>query len=429
MNNGLFTVTAFTIRNKMKSKAFLVTTIIIALILSVVINLPYIISKFSSDGPVKVGAVETDTAVPKLLEQYFAAQKDPSIEMVLYKDQGSKEANEQYAKDKIDAKEIKGYLEFHDDPAAGFPKVTYKSKGTFNMGTQGNLQTALQTVKTETVARDILSKEQLAKIQAPVILDHLQISTTSGGAGSVGSGKTQEEINLATGLVYVLIIFLFMGTMISGQLIATEITAEKSSRVMEILITSVSPLKQMFGKILGMFVVAISQIILFVGVALLNLNMPQNVGQLKGLNINLSDIDPALLVYAVLFYLMGFFLYSTLFAAVGSIVSRTEDLGQAIMPITFLSMAGFYIAIFGLSSPTSTFVTAMSFVPFFTPFIMFLRLGLTDPPLWEVLVSIGLLAAAIFLLGWLSARIYRVGVLMYGKRPSWKEIRKAMKAF
>jgi ABC-2 type transport system permease protein len=136
-----------------------------------------------------------------------------------------------------------------------------------------------------------------------------------------------------------------------------------------------------------------------------------------------------LLVYFIIFYFLGFFLFAMLYAAVGSLISRTEDLAQAILPVTFLSLGSFYIGIFGLNSPTAGFVTAMSFVPFFTPLIMFLRIGMTDPALWQILISILDLLLTILGVAWLSAKIYRVGVLMYGKRPGFKEVLKAMRAY
>src|SRR5690606_24699542 len=116
-----------------------------------------------------------------------------------------------------------------------------------------------------------------------------------------------------------------------------------------------------------MLLIGLTQIALFVVVTLINLSLPHNKDALAGFDINLSAVDPLLLFYFILFYLMGYFLYATLFAGVGSIVSRTEDLGQAITPITILSLAAFYIGIFGMSSPNSPFIIITSFIPFFTP--------------------------------------------------------------
>lgn len=428
--NSFVTVMAFTLRNKLRTKAFLITTLIIAIILSVVVNLPYIISAFSSGSVDSIGYIET--SAPKVtgpLKAYYDKQEEPELKLVAFPDAGSAKANEQALKQAIADGEIKGYLAFSPGEGADFPKVTYKSEELLAMGAPGSIPTVLQQIKTETVLKDAnLTDAQKAQLFAPVEIGSVQI-TTSEGAGSVGEGKTPEERGVAMGLVYVLLFVLFLGIMVTGQLIATEITAEKSSRVMEVLVTSVSPLKQMFGKIAGMFLVGLSQIALYVVVFLINLSLPHNQGMLESMNIDLGAIDPLLVVYAVVFYLLGYFLYATLFAAVGSIVSRTEDLGQAVMPLTFLSLGGFYIGMFGMAQPNSTFVEAASFIPFFTPFIMFLRIGLADPAIWEVALGLGLLVVSILFFGWLSAKIYRTGVLMYGKRPSIKELRKAMKAY
>jgi ABC-2 type transport system permease protein len=422
---------SFSLRNKLRTKSFIVTTIIIAVILSIVVNLPYIITKFSNDDePDRIGFVENDApAVTERLKAFYASREKPDIELVGYPDAGSAEANEAAMKDRVKNKEIKGYLDFETEGLT-FPAVTYKSEKLMDTGKTSSLSGALQAIKADIILSGAnLTDEQRAALAQPVQIEAVQITTVE-GTGSIGEkGKTVEEQALAYGLVYALIVVLFMGIMITGQLIATEVTAEKSSRVMEILVTSVAPLTQMFGKIIGMFLVGLLQIGVYIAVFIINVMLPHNQEMLQDLHIDLSSVDPMLIVYAVIFYLTGYFLYATLYAAVGSIVSRTEELGQAVMPLTMLSLAAFYVGIFGASQPYASFVEITSFIPFFTPFVMFLRIGLADPALWEVLLSLGILLATILALGWLSAKIYRTGVLMYGKRPTIKELAKAMKAY
>ena len=422
---------SFSLRNKLRTKSFIVTTIIIAVILSIVVNLPYIITKFSNDDePDRIGFVENDApAVTERLKAFYASREKPDIELVGYPDAGSAEANEAAMKDRVKNKEIKGYLDFETEGLT-FPAVTYKSEKLMDTGKTSSLSGALQAIKADIILSGAnLTDEQRAALAQPVQIEAVQITTVE-GTGSIGEkGKTVEEQALAYGLVYALIVVLFMGIMITGQLIATEVTAEKSSRVMEILVTSVAPLTQMFGKIIGMFLVGLLQIGVYIAVFIINVMLPHNQEMLQDLHIDLSSVDPMLIVYAVIFYLTGYFLYATLYAAVGSIVSRTEELGQAVMPLTMLSLAAFYVGIFGASQPYASFVEITSFIPFFTPFVMFLRIGLADPALWEVLLSLGIQLATILALGWLSAKIYRTGVLMYGKRPTIKELAKAMKAY
>ncbi|QTH41668.1 ABC transporter permease [Cohnella sp. LGH] len=421
MNNSLWTVMSFTMRNKLRSKGFIIMTVVLAALMIVGGNLPYLIDKLSGGGDgeaAKIGYAEASQAqVVEGLKDHYAKLPEPKVELVGM-------ASEEQLKSALENSDLKGYLTFADDAAAGFPKVTYNSKSAFEGGISSSLATALQQVKYDTLLEGAgLDETQKAQLYAPVAFQTQKVSFTD------EKGKTEEEQGMAIALTYIMIIMLFMAVMITGQLIATEITAEKSSRVMEIIVTSVSPLKQMWGKILGTFLVAMIQIVVLVGALVANLTLPHNTDILKSFGFDLSSIDPLLLVYAVFFYLAGFFLYATLFAAVGSIVSRTEDLGQAVMPITMLTLVGFYIAMFGLNQPDSTLMVVCQYIPFFSPFLMFLRIGLAEPAWWEIALSIGILIASILAIGWLSAKIYRVGVLMYGKRPSMKEIVKAMKAY
>jgi ABC-2 type transport system permease protein len=423
--NNLSAVLGFTIRNKFRSKSFVITTILLAVLISIGVNIPYLITLFQSDKAINIGMIGEQSNIGEKLKVYYDSAEKKEVNLIVYPSVGSADPEAMF-KEQIIEGNIEGYLVVSEEVSFGFPVITYKSEDTMDFGTLNKLRNGLQQVKMGTVVQDLnLSKDQVDTISAPVQIEKIQISAT----GDATSGKSEEQIAAASGMVYVLIILLFMFVMVSGQLIATEITAEKSSRVMEILITSVAPLTQMFGKIIGMIIVTFSQIAVLAAAVTINLMLPHNQNAISELNLNLSDIDPILIVYALVYFLTGFFLYATMFAAVGSIVSRTEDLGQAILPITMLTMAGYFIAIFGISDPNSTLVQVTSFIPFFSPFIMFLRLGTTDPAVWEVVLSFAILIVTIIGIGWLAAKIYRVGVLMYGKRPSFKELFKAMRAY
>lgn len=422
--NSMRTVIAFTMRNKLRSKSFIITTIILGVLLVVGANVPYFIDKLTGPGSAaKVGYVNGEQGeIVKGLEQQFGQAEKQKVQLVPVEASGSEADKTAALQQAIDDGKIKGYLTFTDNQEVGFPDVVYHSKKMLDSDTSGALQAGLQTVKTQQAVRDAnLTDEQFAKLLAPVKLDTVQIAD--------GGGKTEAEQGTAIGLTYAILILLFMSVMITGQLIATEITAEKSSRVMEIIVTSVAPLKQMFGKVIGTFLVGLLQLVVLIGAALVNLTLPHNKGALEKYGIDLSSVEPKMIIFAIVMYLLGYFLYAMLFAAIGSLVSRTEDLSQTSMPVTMLSLAGFYIAIYGLTNPESSFITVCSFIPFFSPFILFLRIGLADPAWWEIALSVGILIASVLVIGWLAAKIYRVGVLMYGKKPSFKEVFKALRAY
>jgi ABC-2 type transport system permease protein len=220
---------------------------------------------------------------------------------------------------------------------------------------------------------------------------------------------------------------IYMSVIYYPNMIAMEVATEKSSRVMEILISSVSPVKHMFAKIAGIGSLGILQMLLFgvsgyLAIKTAGTSMTEGVFSVFGF----SDVKISTFLFAVLFFLLGYFLYAVLAALLGSLVSRTEDVQQLMLPMMFLIIVASFIAFSGISVPEAKFVTVTSYIPFFAPLVMFLRVGMLDIPLWEPLVSIGLMLVTIGLLGWFGARVYRGGVLMYGSSQSLKDIRKAI---
>src|SRR5690625_699404 len=240
------------------------------------------------------------------------------------------------------------------------------------------------------------------------------------------SAKTEEELNIARGIVYVMIFILYMAVIIYGQMIATDVATEKSSRVMEILISSASPVSHMFAKIIGIALLGLTQIVIFISFGYIVISskmkeLPEDVFTVFGF----GDNSLSIYLYALLFFILGYLLYATIAAMLGSLVSRVEDVQQLIMPMVFLIMIAFFIAMFGLVTPDTKFITITSYIPFFTPMIMFLRIGMLDVPAWEIILSIVLLLITLVLFSLLSARIYRGGVLMYGPSRSLRDFKKA----
>lgn len=424
--NSIWTVIRFTFGQRMRSKAFIISTLLLVVLMSIVANLPNLIQSFSSNKPSVIGVFPDQQNVSGQLKNYFQSNPDDNIQITLLPDQGSVQKNGDYGKQQLSDKQLKGYvLTKPGSNADSFPSFVYESKDSTSPGIMSSLKNGLQHIKTEMAVQDAgLTANQQTRLFAPVTLSQLQISLSG-----TGHTRSASQIKLAYALVYVLLLLLYIGVLGSGNMVAMEITSEKSSRVMELLISSISPLKQMFGKIIGIGMVGLTQMLVFIIIGIINVNANKGSSAIKALHINLSDIQSSLVLYFVVFYICGYFIYATMYAAVGSIVSRTEDVGQAMMPLTLLVVAGFMIAMFGLQAPTAPFITVMSFIPIFTPLIMFLRIGMASPPAWQIAIGIVEMLLAVVGLAWVAAKIYRTGVLMYGKRPSFKELRKAMRNF
>ncbi|WP_172196759.1 ABC transporter permease [Saccharibacillus qingshengii] len=429
--NRLGTVIGFTFKNKVRTKSFLITTLLLALVMTIGIHVPFFIQLFQGDDAAgnKIGiAAQENTEIAQQIEDYVAELPDNDIVFVRMEDEDTAALNKQ-----AQTQDLAGYLQIVTAPPAAdgstaFPQVSYVSEGgSVPTDVQAVLQPALESAKTRFITEGALSDEQIAQLTTPVQLGASSYDETS-GTGTAGAEEDKfNPMNFIT--VYVLMTLFFFSAMLTGNMIASEVTSEKSSRVMEILITSVSPLTQMFGKVIGVFLVGLLQIAVFGVTIAVNLMLPYNRDVLAGFDLDFSQMPYDVLIYGLIFYVLGYFLYALLYAAVGSIVSRTEDLGQAVTPLTMLSLAAFYIGIFSLNNTDSLLMKISSFVPFTSPTTMIARIGLGEIAFWEIAVSLVLLLASIFFFGWLSAKIYRTGVLMYGKRPSFKELRKAMKAY
>ncbi|MFD2443089.1 ABC transporter permease [Bacillus sp. CGMCC 1.16607] len=400
-----------TYASKIKTKSFIVTTVISVAILLALTNMNRIIDAFNSNDEKKIAVIdETGQLVVPLQEQMKAIDKELVIEIF--------KGSERKAEKSIEEGNYKGLLvlSYNKDH---LPAATYKANSVADTEISGGLERALQQLKMmETASQINLTMEQLAKLNEPIQFEKIALEKDA---------KTEEELNQARGLVYVLLFIIYFSVIMYANMIAMEVATEKSSRVMEILISSVSPVKQMFAKILGIGLLSLTQLAIQLSVGYFSVK--KNLSSLEGGFFDafgFNSLPIMTIIYAVIFFVLGYFLYATLAAFLGSLVSRIEDVQQMITPMTLLVVAGFMLAMFGLGNPEASFVRITSFIPFFTPMIMFLRVGMLSIPVWEISLSIFILIGTIVFLGIFGAKVYRGGVLMYGKSNSYKDIKKAI---
>ncbi|GFR37988.1 hypothetical protein PRECH8_12840 [Insulibacter thermoxylanivorax] len=418
----LGSVIRFTFWSQARTRGFIIGTVFFCLLITIGIHLPLIIQAFNFGGTDKIAVLPSSSQLPAALHAFYTEQEEAEIEIILLDDQGSFEANEALAKEMLFSGEIDGYLIIPGDEQTIAAEAQFKSKDA-GSSVQNKLQTALQFLRTSMVAAQFqLSGEELAELNRTFIVESIHIMEND-------AGKSEQEIAMTIVFVFVMLSMLFGSIFGGGAMVATEVSSEKSSRVMEILITSVKPMVQMFGKVIGVFLIGFVQILIYAAVAIINLMLPYNREAFANFNLDLSALSISMLLYFILFYLIGYFAYAVLFAAAGSIVSRTEDVNQVISPIMVLSLLTFYVAIFSVSNAGALYVEILSFVPLFTPVLMFLRIGLSDPAIWEIVLAVAVNIGFIVVTGWLAAKIYRAGVLMYGKRPALKEVWKAMRYY
>ena len=273
------------------------------------------------------------------------------------------------------------------------------------------LQTALREVRNaELIEASNIDPTVLAALNEPVTIEESYL-----GRG----GENSDELFSSFAFVYVMLMLLYVSIITYGSMISTEVTTEKSSRVMELIISTTHPVTHMLAKISAIGTLALLQIAIFLGFGYFSARsneMAQSVIDNAG---NVRAV-----VYLLTFFTLGYLLYAAMFAVLGSLVSRVEESQQMTMPVIMLLVAGFLAAMFGLNNPEAPIVTILSYVPFFTPMLMFLRVMLVDVPVWEVALSIGIMIATIGVILWVGSKFYRGGVLFYGNNAikQWRQI-------
>ena len=245
-------------------------------------------------------------------------------------------------------------------------------------------------------------------------------------SGSVESlGKDQMENFFYT---YIMIFALYMVILLYGQMVATNVATEKSSRAMEVLITSAKPTSMMFGKVIASCLAGLIQLVAVFGSALVFYNLNKSYWGGNMIIDSIFNIPTELFVYMLVFFILGFLIYAFMFGAVGSTASKLEDINTSVMPITLLFIIAFIVVVTSMSSGNidNTLMTVCSYIPFTSPMAMFTRICMSTVPLYEILISIAILIGSTVGIGVISAKIYRVGVLLYGTTPKIGAILKAV---
>ncbi|MCR6097029.1 ABC transporter permease [Salipaludibacillus agaradhaerens] len=405
-----FIIMLHTFRYKVLSKSFIFSTLLTLFVVGGITNIDRIIAFVEEEKVDKIAVIAEEEVL------YFELEEESTV----YADDYTLEKIEltisQAEQEVIDGK-WDGLLLLTLNEA-GLPEANYRALTMADQGTAQQLEQALQLVKVARATEKLgIEEAQLHILHTPVSFNIEALSETA---------KTETELNTARFLVNILVVVIYFSVIAYGNMIALEVATEKSSRVMEILISSVHPVIQLFAKISGIALLGIVQflLILVVGVASIRENIVSG-GVVSDL-LSVEEVPLSILFYAFIFFVLGYLFYATISAVLGSLVSRIEDVNQLITPLTLIIVVAFLISMFGLTSPDSTIVTIASYIPFFTPMVMFLRFGMLDLSIWEMILGISLLVISISVLGIIGARIYKGGVLLYGKTSSLKDIKQAL---
>ncbi|HEV8240492.1 MAG TPA: ABC transporter permease [Thermoanaerobaculia bacterium] len=403
--------------SRVRTPAFWITTVILPLLMSGWVVLPSLIMSKSRGGLRLAVVDETGKVAPVLAKEIagVSGAEGPKIDLTLKieppaADAGAqrKELDRRALGDEIDAWLWITPKVFDDN------KVEYHGRTLSNFITLERVERLLtRVVREQRLAAAGYDAKKVEKLVEGVDLAKTQVTEKGGRAGG-GIG----DIILAAGLF----IILYMTIIIYGQMMMHGVLEEKANRVVEVIVSTTTPAQLMAGKLVGICGVALTQI----GVWLLSAAVvtgPLMAARLPaGASANLPTLSPTIIAHFIALFLLGFVLYASWYALIGAAFNSPQEAQQLASIGVFFVVVPWMVFMPVLNDPDSTMATVISLIPLFTPMIMMLRIAVKMPPAWQLALAYTLTLLADLGMVWLCARVYRVGILMYGKKPSIKEI-------
>jgi len=396
---------------RVRTKAFLISTILIPVLMGGGI-VGSIVSGSRAKSTSHITIVSQDQQLATDLQAELQSGKDSRMTVDVISP-----GNDQTRKT-LDAmladKQIDGSLWI--TPAANpgeRPSFSFTPRSAADIGTKGVVSSALRTV----LMRERLAHQGMVASDVESLMQPVKVDTTQ-------AGKNADTTSSFVA-IYVLFFLMYMVILLYGMNVARSIIEEKTSRVFEVLLATIKPEEMMAGKVIGVGSVGLTQVAVWLLTAVI-LTSSSIVGALAGGNVHVS-LNPMQIIFFVVYFLLGYLLYSSIAAALGAMVNSEQELQQLNM-ILVMPLAGCMFALAPvITNPNGPVARIISFIPFCTPLIMYLRISLATPPAWEIALSIALMMVTIYAILWVASRIYRVGILMYGKKPNLPEILRWLK--
>lgn len=403
----MFIVMKFTIKDMLKRKSFIISTIVLLAMIVVGFNIPNIIKTFDDGTPEKLVISDPNNIYGEELVNMFN-KCEPNQNCVNYDVSVTKD-NIDELKKKIENEEIESAILVENDGVTyNGLKFTYVVKNALYVQSipEDVYLRLTMTYRAMEISKLNLSDEDLAKINPNYQVEIKQ---------------TEEKAKGNILAIMMLSIVLFYAVYFNAFQVSSAITTEKTSKIIETLVTSTSPKNIVIGKTLGIGVVGLFQLILLVGTAIFSARTfmdPELINQL----LDLSTITWALGLITFVYFILGYLAYAVLYALTGSTVSKPEDVQSANGPVSLIGVACFYLAYFTMMDPTSELNAFAAMFPFSSPFCMPLRLMMGLASSTDVLISLGILVVTIFIIAKVAIKIYSNAILNYGTKLSIKDI-------
>ena len=402
----LRTVIAFSIKDMVKRKSFIISTLIILVLIVIGFNIPNIISMFTdeteSSGETKLLIVDTTNVFEGTL---------PSLN---YMELGY---NVQVANNDVSFEDIKSRIENNDINEAMI--IEQKEDGTYTLRYIVENMTQVASVPEDLInaMNTLYTNLQISKLG----LTQEQIASLSPNFEFTIEQTDEQEVSGNLFVIMMLSIVLFYAIYFCAYQVSSSITTEKTSKIMETLVTSTSPRTIVLGKTIGIGIVGLIQICVIVAVALISANLFLEPELLNSV-LDMSMMTPYLAIMTIVYFILGYFAYALLYALTGSTVSKPEDIQSANTPVAILAVVGFYLSYFTMMNPTSELNQFAAIFPISSPFCMPFRIMMGIASTSEIILSIVVLVITILIIAQVAIKIYSNAILNYGTKMTFKDI-------
>lgn len=431
---------------RVRAKMFIVSTVLLPAVMSLFGIVPALILNIEAGGPLRIAVIDQTGKMYAPLEAAFLTEESDEAEQQASPEPGTENPTRrgrsrmgsrsfQLTEVKVDgrsieevkaeldrklrAKQLDGYVTLPAD-------FMTTARAEFFSNNPGDMLS--HTILVSSLSR-ALREQRL--VEANVSQETRRDLFKRVNLAVVKLGATGEERDSGESFVLVFGVgfIMYLAILMYGQVILGAVIEEKETRIAEILFSSVKPFTLMMGKLVGVSLVALTQLCIwataFAAFALYGVNLLLS----RGVSARIPNVPFSQYVYFLLFFLLGYFLYATIYALVGSMVTTAQEGGQLAMPIILILVVSFYLFLPVSRSPDSSFSFWVSILPFTAPVAMLVRIVTQTPPFWQIALSLLIGFGTVLLIMWFASRVYRVGMLMYGKRASipeaWRWVRQA----
>jgi ABC-2 type transport system permease protein len=404
----LFTVAKWEFLEKVKSKAFLISLLLMPVIVVGMGVLPGLLATKEDDRTLVIGVIDETGAIAaplaeRIEEKYRKEDGQPQYVVRNLGTDGGLEARRDEAVRLLAEEQLEGFLVI---PAsvADSGNVVYRARNIGNFRIQERFSRTIEELITEQrMSAEGLDVRRIRALTVEINLRSIKVNE---------KGEESESGFLQTFFTsYIALMMLMFMVMTSGQLLIRSVVEEKQNRVIEVLLSSCSSRELMAGKILGLSGLGLVQLGLWaLGLLAVMLKTQQLVAA------------PDVMLLTLLYFLLGYFLYAGIFVAAGAPVTTEQEAQQITSYVSLMLVFPIVLAVPAMQNPDATYIRVLSFIPLLTPAFMVLRMPIQMPPMWEILATLGLLAASVVGIMWVAGKIFRIAILVYGKKPSFRQL-------